>query len=97
MPKLLIRECRYYAQLDEDAFFHWLQSISGVVKVTGTPEGLVVHLRSKHMSRPALGDLIALYFRYGLPMQDLAQFETPENTSWFRAPHTYWYAKVFGQ
>ncbi|MDR4520934.1 MAG: hypothetical protein R3E36_10115 [Nitrosomonas sp.] len=97
MPKLLIRECRYHAQLDEAAFFGWLQSISGVVKVLGTPDGLVVTLRSKRLSQPALRDLLALYFRYGLPMQDLAQFETPENKQWFRSPQAYWYARVFEQ
>jgi len=97
MPKLLIREGVYYSQLDEDAFFGWLQSISGVVRVVGTPEGLVVTLRSKRLSQAALGDLLALHFRYGLPMETLAQFETPKNKSWFRSPRAYWHAKVFRQ
>ena len=97
MPQLVIREGRYYSQLDENAFFSWLQSISGVVRVVGTPEGLVVTLRSKRISQAALRDLLALHFRYGLPMDALAQFETAENKSWFRSRQAYWYAKVLGQ
>jgi hypothetical protein len=97
MPKLLICEGTYYSQLDEGAFFTWLQSISGVTKVVGTPDGLVVTLRSKRLSQAALRELLALHFRYGLSMQKLAQFETPENSTWFRSPQAYWYAKVFGQ
>jgi hypothetical protein len=43
------------------------------------------------------GLLIALHARYGLPMQGLAQFETPQNSSWFRAPEKYWHERVFGE
>ena len=96
MPRLLIREGMYYAEKDEEAFFAWLQSISGVTKVVGTPDGLVVTLRSKRLSKTTLRDLLGLHFRYCLPMQDLAQFETPENNAWFRSPEKYWYARVFG-
>jgi len=97
MPKLLIREGMYYSPKDEEAFFGWLQSIAGVVKVAGTHAGLEVTLRSKRLSETALRNLIAIHFRYGLPMRELAQFETPQNSSWFRSPQAYWYAKVFSQ
>jgi hypothetical protein len=95
MPKLIVKEGMYFSQLDEDHFFGWLQSIPGVVGVAGTPEGLVVTLRSKNLSERALRDLLALHFRYGLPMKSLAQFETTKNNSWFRSPEKYWYKKVF--
>lgn len=97
MPTLLIKERTYYSQRDEDAFFAWLQAIPGVVKVVGTPEGLVVTLRSRRLSENALRDMLALHFRYGLPMRALAQFETTENSSWFRKPTMYWHKRVFGR
>ena len=84
MPHLLIREGMYFSQSDETAFFHWLESIPGVVRVVGTPDGLVVSLRSRRLSQVALRELLALYFRYGLPMNELAQFETPQNRAWFQ-------------
>lgn len=95
MPHLLIREGTYFSQSDEAAFFQWLESIPGVVCVVGTQEGLNVSLRSKRLSQVALRELLALHFRYGLPMQQLAQFETPQNRAWFRAPYMYWHKAVF--
>jgi hypothetical protein len=97
MPIFVVHERTYYSQLDESAFFKWLESITGVTKVVGTPDGLMVSLRSSRLSEPALRDLIALHFRYGLPMHRLAQFETPQNRSWFRAAHMYWHDRVFGK
>lgn len=75
MPKLLIREGMYYSQRDEAAFFGWLQAIAGVVRVVGTHAGLEVTLRSKRLSEATLRDLIAIHFRYDLPMQELAQLK----------------------
>lgn len=97
MAHLLIHEGRYFSQSDEAAFFHWLQSIPGVLGVVGTHDGLVVSLRSKRLSQIALRELLALHFRYGLPMKDLAQFETAKNRNWFRSAQAYWHTKVFGR
>jgi hypothetical protein len=97
MPHVLIREGIYFSQSDEAAFFRWLESIPGVVRVVGTPEGLVVSLRSKRLSQVALRELLSLHFSYGLSMRELVQFETPQNQSWFRAPHMYWHEEVFGK
>jgi hypothetical protein len=79
MPQLLIQEGTYYAQSDEASFFGCLQSIPGVVSLVGTPKGLIVNLRTRRLSKAALWSLVALHFRYGLPMHELAQFETAEN------------------
>ena len=97
MPKLLwTKPIRYYSLGDEKQFFAWLESIGGVTRVEGTPEGLSVHLSSRRMSQKALRNLIALFKRYGGDMKQLAQFATPENESWFKAPNTYWHAGTFG-
>jgi len=97
MPKFHVPECSYYSQADEAAFFAWLQSIPGVRSVVGTPTGLEVTLQSSRLSQIALRELLALHFRYGLPMSELARFETAQNKPWFRASHMYWYERVFGK
>jgi hypothetical protein len=96
MAELIIKEGKYFSESDERAFFEWLQSIPGVTSVAGTPEGLVVSLRSGRLSKLALYEFLALYARYGLPMQSLARFKSPQNASWFCARDKYWYAAVFG-
>jgi hypothetical protein len=80
---------------DEKAFFGWLESISGVSRVEGKDQGLIVHFRSRRISERALRELIAISQRYGVDMSQLAQFLTPKNDHWFKARAKYWYKAVF--
>ena len=93
--KLIIPSVTYYSQADEDSFFGWLHSIPDVTEVVGEHKDLIVSLASNTLSDSSLRDLIALHQRYLLPMQSLAQFETPSNSSWFRSPVAFWHSAVF--
>lgn len=88
---------RYYSPSDEAAFFGWLQSIPGVIRVHGQGRELVIELRSKRLSASSLRELIALYRRYEGNMSELAQFANASNSAWFQAPSAYWYKAVFGK
>jgi hypothetical protein len=94
---LVLRNCRFFSARDEAHFFGWLESIPGVVRVVGGPSGLVITLRSTRLSEVALRELLALHARYGLPMRQLARFETLRNKTWFRSKQAYWYARVFAK
>ena len=97
MVYLVLKGPNFYSAADETNFFTWLKTIPGVVDVVGESHGLIVSFRSRRLSQSALQDLIGLHARYGLPMEGLAQFQTPKNSSWFRAPEKYWHEKVFGK
>jgi hypothetical protein len=97
MPQLIIPGATFYSQADEASFFAWLESIPGVIRVVGENSSLVVTLRSARLSKAALWNLLALHFRYNIPMEALARFETSQNTSWFRKPGMFWHKKVFGK
>jgi hypothetical protein len=97
MPKLMVPGATYFSPEDEASFFGRLAAISGVTNVKGKGRVLEVTLRSKRLSQPALRELLALHFRYRLPMRALAQFETAQNRRWFRSPAAYWHKKVFGE
>jgi len=62
------------SSLDEKAFFNWLESIAGVTRVEGRGTGLIIHLRSKRISKAALRELLAIYRRYGGDPRELAEF-----------------------
>jgi hypothetical protein len=79
------------SQLDEKHLFEWASEISCVVR--WEQDTLVV--RSRNISAEALRDLVALFWRYRIPMNQLAQFENRRNTHWFRAPGMYWHNSVF--
>jgi hypothetical protein len=89
------RPLTFYSQLDEKAFFDWLESIPGVIRVEGRVWELMIHLRSRRIAQTSLRDLLAIYHRYGGDMSQLAQFLNPQNERWFKAPGTYWYKRVF--
>jgi ornithine cyclodeaminase/alanine dehydrogenase-like protein (mu-crystallin family) len=84
---------RFGSQLDEKHLFEWAREISGVLR--WEQDTLVI--RSKRISQEALRDLLSLFSRYKIPMEQLAQFRTPKNEGWFTAPHMYWHKKVFGK
>lgn len=81
------------SQLDEKHLFAWALEISGVVR--WEQDTLVV--RSQRISQESLRGLLALFYRYNIPMKQLVQFRNSSNEGWFAAPHTYWHKKVFGQ
>lgn len=75
MPQLIWKApMRYLSEGDEAAFFSWLQSIPGVVRVEGKGSELVIHLRSKRLSSASLRELTALYKRYEGHMRELTRF-----------------------
>lgn len=84
---------RFGSQLDEKHLFEWAHEISGVLR--WEQDTLVV--RSKRISEEALRDLLSLFNRYDIPMDQLAQFKNINNEEWFTAPHMYWHKKVFGK
>lgn len=96
MPILACKRVRYRSEGDEAAFFDWIGRISCVTKVEGSGDTLYLRARRNQVSDANLRELLALFFRYGVPMNQLAQFETERNRSWFRRRGTYWFPRVWG-
>ena len=72
------KSIQFGSSLDEKAFFTWLESIGGVTRVEGRGTGLIIHLRSKRISKTALRELVAIHRRYGGDLDELAQFRPPQ-------------------
>lgn len=83
---------QFFSQLDEKHLFEWAREIPCVVR--WEQDTLVV--KSKRINEASLRDLVALFWRYKIPMTQLAQFRNTANESWFAAPAMYWHAAVFG-
>ena len=96
MNEIRCKQVLFYSQGDEESFFVWAKSIPGVDKVYGEIDEIVLSLTSSELSYESLRELIGLLYRYGVPMLQLAAFETEENTVWFRNKESYWYPHVFG-
>jgi len=95
MPRLSCQRVQFYSAADEAAFFHFAESIDGVASVRGSADSIVLDLASEP-SEQALRDLIALFERYHITGADqLAQFLSDSNKSWFADPKKFWYKSIF--
>lgn len=93
---ILIKEpVPFYSQLDEDYFFAWLQDITKVKAVKGTPRGLEI-LLDKPVDEECLADLAALLTRYSVDLKPMKALCAPNNERWFRDPNRRWHQAVFG-
>ena len=85
----------YYHPADERMFFEWLRRIPCVKSYEGDgSNGLVVRLK-RRPGQDDLRQLIALLYRYGADMRQLAKFETAKNRAWFCDPKKFWHKAVF--
>jgi hypothetical protein len=82
----------FYSRLDERHLFEWALQISGVLR--WEQDTLIV--KSLNLSQASLRDLLALFFRYQIPMGQLAQFRNARNEGWFADTQMYWHKNVFG-
>lgn len=92
MIRLNCSGIRFGSQLDEKHLFEWASEIPCFLR--WEQDTLVI--KSRNISRAALYDLIALFWRYQIPMKQLAQFENQRNSKWFRNNGMYWYERIFG-
>ena len=81
------------SHLDERHLFEWAMQISGAVRW----EQDTLVLKSPTLSQASLRDLLALFSRYQIPIQQLAQFRNSKNEAWFAAPQMVWHSRVFGE
>jgi hypothetical protein len=96
MPILECRRVVFFSRGDETAFLEQLLANKGVRKVEGVGDCLHVHA-SAALSEQSLRDLIATFKRYKIRMDQLAQFASDRNRSWFENPQAYWFKGVFGK
>lgn len=96
MSQVRCKEVFFYSPGDEDSFFVWAKSIPHVKEVYGELNEIVLSLHSSAVPFESLRELIALLYRYNIPMQQLAAFETEETSSWLRNKECFWHENIFG-
>ena len=93
---LSLSRVRFYSAGDEGAFFHWLNGIKCVLRHEGVGTELQLHVDSGAVDEVSLRELIAFFWRYGVPMEQLAVFDRPAYLSWLRNQNAFWFASMFG-
>lgn len=85
----------YYSRHDEDCFFHWLGKIKCVTKFYGQGRVLFIVVDRAAVTRIELMELLGFFYRYGLDMTQLREFDWPEFSDWFHDGDAYWSDRVF--
>lgn len=93
MVRLNCSGIRFGSKLDEKHLFAWAIEIPGV---TGWDQDTLL-VRRRTISESSLRDLIALFYRYDIPMVQLQVFLNDKNENWFANPIMYWHKKVFSE
>lgn len=97
MITLVAREVMYFSAGDEHCFFAWLDRIAAVKSVRGRGRDVAIELDENACTDADLRELLALFHRYGVELQQLRQLITNANAHWFRDnQRTYWHDAVFG-
>jgi hypothetical protein len=94
--ELKAQRTRFFSQLDERAFFGWLKKLSCVSDVEGKGDTLFIRVLESKVDEYALRELLALFQRYGISMNQLGVFDKPEFADWFQNRGAYWHKSVFG-
>lgn len=87
----------YYSPLDEDLFFEWIKKIPSIIKYEGKHDELLIYVQSEIISDNDLRELLALFYRYKIDMNQLTIFLNDDNKGWFfNNKKAFWHRRVFG-
>lgn len=92
-----LRGPMFGSDFDEDAFFKWLQSISGVVSVVGNGHGLDVDVDFSLFDDESLKNMMVLHSRYKLDSAAIRAFLIENEEEWIFDANTYWAKKISKQ
>jgi hypothetical protein len=87
---------RFFSRGDESAFFAWLDKLPFVVRREGRGRTLYIYVDPAAVDEDGLREMLALFRRYGISLQQLAVFDRDEFADWFRNRQAYWFKDVFG-
>jgi hypothetical protein len=94
---MVARLVRFYSEHDESAFFQWLDKIPCITRYRGEGDAVYIDVVRSKVDDSSLREMLALFYRYGVDMQQLAVFECAANRGWFSDPKSYWFDKLYEQ
>jgi len=80
---------------DERRFFQGLKEIAAIRHIQGVGRGLLIDIDIRYLNKDALWDLIALLWRYEIPLTPLQELATRKRFAWLRDERFYWHKSMF--
>jgi len=82
---------------DEQRFFRGLNENPAVSAIQGIGRKLELTIVLKRLNRDSLHDLIALLWRYGIPLSPLAGLSEKPAFLWLNDERSYWHQSMYSQ
>jgi hypothetical protein len=86
----------FYSMGDERRFFQGVGENPAISKVRGIGRQLEMTLTLNRLNKERLRDLIALLWRYGIPLVAFSQIAEKPRFAWLNDEHCFWYKSMFG-
>jgi hypothetical protein len=92
---LKIALTRFYSRGDERRLFQGFEEIPAIRGIQGVGRDLLLDIRVAALGKEAMQELLALLWRYGIPLAPLRAFAEKRKFSWLNNPQGYWYSAMF--
>lgn len=93
--KLTIDLTTFYSDGDERRFFHGLRENPAISGFRGVAQQLEITIVQSRLNHAALRDLIALFWRYQIPLSPLSKIANIRRFEWLNNDKWYWYKSMF--
>ena len=87
----------FYSRGDERRLFLGFEEISAIRSVKGVGPDLLLDIEVAALNKEAMRELLALLWRYGIPLAPLRTFAEKTKFKWLNDQQGYWYGAMFKQ
>jgi hypothetical protein len=85
----------FYSRGDERRLFQGFKEIAAIREVKGAGRELMLEIQLSSLSSEALRELLALLWRYGIPLAPLHAFAEKKKFGWLNDAQGYWHRDMF--
>ncbi|KQU74581.1 MULTISPECIES: hypothetical protein [unclassified Rhizobacter] len=87
----------FYSRGDERRLFEGFKEIAAIRDVKGVGRELMLEIELAALSKEALRELLALLWRYEIPLAPLRAFAEKKKFSWLNDARGYWHSDMFAE
>ena len=92
---LKIKLTSFYSQGDERRLFLGFKGIPAIRSIQGIGDELLLDVELTALGKDAMRELLALLWRYGIPLTPLRVLAEKKKFSWLNDTQAYWYTAMF--
>jgi hypothetical protein len=85
----------FYSRGDERRLFMGFKEIAAIRSVQGVGRDLILDIEVAGLTKEAMRELMALLWRYGIPLVPLRAFADRKRFAWLNDPQGYWFGAMF--